>query len=1232
MNISSRTFTGPLHNQNKGACDWGWQSLFAYGCHTLVVVIDTKTVQVLQTLDSHKSNVVKVKWAKENYHHTIEAPYTLRLASADSSGLIVIWDVANGSPRTSFSEGTKAVADLEWLGTQDASHDLLVALHPPYSVVLWNADTGTKLWKKSFTDSLQSLAFDPFEPSNLTLLGNDSLIFINDFSLSKPPSSNGKKFYITTSSPASQGSASTPTTEKKQSISGARTAFRRVRMIVGDTKPNSNNQSDEQDTNLKECLQFCYLKSQRHHLVLVYAREILILDLEIRQTVTAIPMDRSGCPFMVIHPLRHRDILMCLHENGTISVRMHKKSGFGDSNQGDVVPSDMEISYDLRCQSDPLRVTKHMKTFGFSVSPVSESEAALLMSDGRILFWSLITVEHSNRAGAANALSQLSSSPLYSPGGSQNVNGDFELLPPLGANLDQNLKNLPQPKMFIGDLIQSPERYEGSSHISGRSVSLKFVLTGFVSGVSIMPTIMRMCPPLTTKNFHIYKPLLAIGTSSGLVQVFNLLSGTPYREYNIHTTCVRGIEWLSLNCFLSFSHPNPGSTGLVRNEMLVLDLQTGHATPLRENKGDESPVEALKVSHLKQYLIVLFKEKPFEIWDLRTYTLLREMKKSFPPISALEWSPTVKKKSSNTDLFGSTPHIETSGLQSMLPASESNSDTKIGQSSLTKEHFVFAEASGPLHHFIIENTSIKEGSRLPANNGLNYISCMAWKGEMIVMADPDGVLGIWDLKHKISRNYPTGRSGVKKVRFAPGKGNLKMLLFWNDGLDIWDLQEKEMVSSMKNPKDEDKKIVDVDWGSSNAPLVLTADGCLRVFDLALRTCTSPFQNLECEEPIFSPYLLPPKAALAMKHTLQHQPWNDKYLLEIGKDFENLTERQQEDINKQFSLIPKKIQNYIPYCPYGTAQRCLMTGRLFGDEAETIFWTVALYYLKLERMRKISTDEKDDKHWGTEQMSRFLAQEGSLDGCFDILTDSSYYKKYQLDRVNFHDSKRASYEQTISCAEHFVLLGQSERAVQLFLETESDNSNYHLDLLRACLVTTVQDTSASQSTIKLVATSLIANGKLTEGVQLLSLINKGLDACRYLQTYSKWYDAAWLAKATLPASECSEVLRRWVDHLCSPPINQKSPAILVLLSLGHFQKVLEMLLSLHFYDRAALFAEACLEFGVLPKTDDIKSLLEKVFLEYANYMLSLDNRKAYGYYCQKAADKSDNIIRDLEWIN
>ena len=40
----------------------------------------------------------------------------------------------------------------------------------------------------------------------------------------------------------------------------------------------------------------------------------------------------------------------------------------------------------------------------------------------------------------------------------------------------------------------------------------------------------------------------------------------------------------------------------------------------------------------------------------------------------------------------------------------------------------------------------------------------------------------------------------------------------------------------------------------------------------------------------------------------------------------------------------------------------------------------------------------------------------------------------------------------------------------------------------------------------------------EGVQLLCLIDKGLDACRYLQTYGEWDRAAWLAKVAPPVLE------------------------------------------------------------------------------------------------------------------
>ena len=70
--------------------------------------------------------------------------------------------------QSEFSAGTKPILDLHWMWTQDASHDLLAALHAPSSLVLWNADTGTKLWKKTFQESLLCFAFDPFSPSKVT--------------------------------------------------------------------------------------------------------------------------------------------------------------------------------------------------------------------------------------------------------------------------------------------------------------------------------------------------------------------------------------------------------------------------------------------------------------------------------------------------------------------------------------------------------------------------------------------------------------------------------------------------------------------------------------------------------------------------------------------------------------------------------------------------------------------------------------------------------------------------------------------------------------------------------------------------------------------------------------------------------------------------------------------------------------------------------------------------------
>lgn len=51
---------------------------------------------------------------------------------------------------------------------------------------------------------------------------------------------------------------------------------------------------------LNDCLQLSYLPSKRNHMLLLYPREILILDLELSQTVGVVAIERSGVPFVQV--------------------------------------------------------------------------------------------------------------------------------------------------------------------------------------------------------------------------------------------------------------------------------------------------------------------------------------------------------------------------------------------------------------------------------------------------------------------------------------------------------------------------------------------------------------------------------------------------------------------------------------------------------------------------------------------------------------------------------------------------------------------------------------------------------------------------------------------------------------------------------------------------------------------------------------------------------------------
>ena len=83
---------------------------------------------------------------------------------------------------------------------------------------------------------------------------------------------------------------------------------------------------------------------------------------------------------------------------------------------------------------------------------------------------------------------------------------------------------------------------------------------------------------------------------------------------------------------------------------------------------------------------------------------------------------------------------------------------------------------------------------------LATITCIAWKSDHIVRADSDGNLNLWDVRTKTSKNITTKRGFIKKIRFAPGRGNMKLLVLHVDTVAIWDVKEGEVINELRSPK------------------------------------------------------------------------------------------------------------------------------------------------------------------------------------------------------------------------------------------------------------------------------------------------------------------------------------------------------------------------------------------------------------------------------------------------
>ncbi|UJR35929.1 hypothetical protein I4U23_028670 [Adineta vaga] len=818
MNLVSRIIPGALNNANKDAIDWNHQGLIAYGCQSSIVVLDPQSFRILQCMEKYHEPIIKVKWAPDSFYHNIDDAYNLKLASADSTGNILIWDVYKSSIQSEFRDGTKPISDMIWYST-DTNPQLLLVIHSPNIVILWNTQTGTKIWRVAYdqerqreTESFLQIIQDPFNHQRTILLGQSSLTFIEDFSPVNTPSGQSRRFYISntnnnnnTNKPnVSSQNYKRSTSVNSISSTSSQLTTRLKAIIEGSEHTKQDDQLLSTVVSLNDCIQILFHPIHRHLILIVYPREILIFDLQILQTVGTILCEKNSAAFYKIYGCCRRDAFICFHESGTISVRNRRLENSTiqalQSPNTSLTEFVIDLTYDLVYYSDPFRLVKNTRICSFCVSPKDETAISVILTDGKVLFW----------------------------------------------NIDQK------------DLSISPDIDVNNEGNNGNRIPLG----GVMFAPPPAPYTISMCPSMTAKNWKDWTPLLALGCTNGDIVIFDLNDGSIQRQLAVHSSPVRGVVWLSPQTILSWGYQNPGDgRTAVRNEIFMIHIPSGRQEPFRtEINHDESPIESFKVSHTKNYLIILFRDQPFELWDLKSFTLIRRLPKKCPKILALDWSPNVlvmkkslgEMNSSAAAKLNSSTESEQDLHRIANTEAETSSNNDHDKKS-SRENFIFTDEYNLLYHFYVEGRTIKEVATVPPDHSSSAATDLVLKGDYLLSGDVDGILQVFNIKLKQSKSFNTKRSPIRKLRFAPGKGNFRAFVLFNDGVDIWDIRDRDRISTLKYPRDT-IQVTDGDWTSSDKIVLACSDHCIRIYEMNLVDSSSSLEFQTIERMLFKTVL------------------------------------------------------------------------------------------------------------------------------------------------------------------------------------------------------------------------------------------------------------------------------------------------------------------------------------------------------------------------------------------
>lgn len=741
-----------------------------------------------------------------------------------------------------------------------------------------------------------------------------------------------------------------------------------------------------------------------------------------------------------------------------------------------------------------------------------------------------------------------------------------------------------QPHQLIGlmsdsnlwrwDFVEggSPTRAGGRVYVSGQAHHL----SNPVSTVTVSPFAQRG------------HPLLALGTFNGTIQIVDMVKLRTRSQYLVHGPIapsnfpVRGLYWLTASTLIFYTCEDVGKGEFI-NKVFLLDLHTGRLREIRKSNAAEATfIRGLRVSPLRQYFVLMLKDKPFELWDIASLSTIALLKAS--QVTALDWCPT--------------------------------QGTPTGAGVRPREQFMFVLADGTTHQHSVGDGGV---TVVPFQGevGTGIISSIAWKDSLLVSGDTAGTIHCYNLETKRALVFNTNKGLVRNIVFAPGDKGHQILVNFSEGeFGVWDVDHGVRISTSSYLKSRDLRALDLDWLTPSHPVVSTSDGCVRVLDRSLSSSPSPilWEHVAEEAPLHSPALLGGFLPAMLKvHLLHPRSKVPRGLVEALDALDADTLQTLRDPSLSIT------------------ERCRRVATYFADENEIRFWTLAGHFLagppQGTAASSLSVDDLTSK-LATLQATPTTASGGVAGGDggddpnsrppasaaasipaeagggapkleFGVLCSSRTARTLEWERARASElaSANITYDLSRKLTDLHLLLGERDKAMRLLLDTPAAHPNFYPDMLKACVVAASHSQQSFQQTVGEVAHNMVASGWLEDGVQLLCLVGRGAEACRHLQDHARWTDAAWLAKIVLSDAEAAAVLRHWVAHLVTA--GRKAKAAEILLSLGEGAEAVELLYEAGELGRAALLAQAC--------PADRKpepGLLTRVYADYAARLKAL----------------------------